>query len=231
MQFAGSFAESSETGDRKPMKLVNVMIGLAVTGMVLSAVSTEAQLDLSGGTVVGSLNETLVGFSPVSDQGMNNGSISTWVVSDTAAGSLDKSGLIFVYQVVNNGPDAIDEVELTGFNNSQVLGEGVYTSVTGITGASPAGSGAYFNSFVNAGGAAFFQGGNLAQGNSASDYLVIFTDASAFGLNYGQEEDNFSAEGDIYAPVPEASTVLAGISMILPLGVGIFRALRKNRLA
>lgn len=33
------------------------------------------------------------------------------------------------------------------------------------------------------------------------------------------------------APVPEASTLMAGAMMILPLGVGLFRAIRKQRTA
>lgn len=214
----------------KIMKPLNVMIAVAVTGMVLSAVSSQAQLDLSGGTVVGSMTQSLIGFSPMSDNGVYNGTISSWVVSDTAVGSPDSTGLIFIYQVVNDGPDAINHIEFTGFNSSEILTADDYTSVTGITGgASPALSGADFGSFSLTGAAnANFDGGNLSS-NSASEYLVIETDASGYGVNYGQEQDDFSAEGNIYAPVPEANTILAGALMILPFGVGVVRALRKDR--
>jgi hypothetical protein len=215
------------------MKSCKVIIGLGIAGLVLSAASSNAQLDVSSGTVEGSLlNQELTGVTPGFNVSANDGMISTWVVSDS---SLDSKGLIFIYQVSNSGLDAIDQVELTGFSYSQVSSTAEFTSVTGITGGSTPNASGYFPGENTFGGTVTFENGDLPNGAGVSDYLVVYTDASTFGINYAQIQDSFSAAGDIYSDpeppvaVPESSTIVAGALMLLPLGIGAFRAIRKDR--
>jgi hypothetical protein len=217
------------------MKNYKKVIGAAAVGLALAAVSSKAQvLNLTGGSIApgGTLaNQELVGVSPGGNVGANNGTISTWVVSDS---SLDASGLIFIYQVVNNGADAIDNVELTGFTSGEVLSTGSYSSLLGLAfGTTPSADGSFPNVEPIIGNVTFQSTTTL--GNTpttdVSDYLAVFTDVTAFGLSYGQIQDNFSGQGNILAPVPEANTVVAGALMLLPLGIGAVRALRKERTA
>lgn len=223
------------------MKPCRTVLSLLVIGLVLSAFSSRAQLNFgSGASIVGSLTDqelTGVVFPPGNNRGANDGSISTWVVHDS---SLDSQGLIFVYQVVNNGPDAIDEVTLTGYGfvTSDILsGSGVYSGVGGSLsfGSTPSASGNTF-AFKGQTGSnpptVAFQDADLASGGT-SDFLVVFTDINDFYNSYGEDQDDFSAAGCIQAPVaadpiPEANTIVAGALMLLPLGVGAVRAIRKE---
>lgn len=234
------------------MKNYKTVIGAAAMGLALAAVSGNAQvisplatgnLNLtsgSGATLDTSLTgQELTGVSPGGNVGANNGSISTWVVSDS---SIDSHGLIFIYQVVNNGIDPIDNVELTGFNPNVVIGAGSYSSLTftSTLGASPvAGTDStpgdppttpYFLTENTFGGTATFENGDLGVGGT-SDFLVVLTDQPTWTGNNGQIQDSFSASGNILVPVPEANTIVAGALMLLPLGIGAVRALRKERVA
>ncbi len=211
-------------------------MGVALAGLLLSVASSEAQLDLTGGTVVGSLTaEQLTGFSPMSNKGVNDGSITTWVVSGADS---DSSGLIFIYQVSNDGiPGDIQNVELTGFTGSEVLSAGAY-SASDITDLSllmgeQTPTGGDFSTALIGSDNVTFQGADL---NGISYFLVVQTDASTFGGSYSQVEGpinsdrTFGAAGSIYTTaVPEASTIMAGALMLLPLGIGAVRAIRKDR--
>ena len=196
-----------------------------VLGLAISVISSRAQvLNLSGGTLVGSLTNaplTGVGFFPPGNNGQNNGSIFSWVVNDP---TLDPSGLTFVYQALNNGFDAIDQVELTStlFTPSQVVATGTYSGLTGSlllpfsTTPDPSGN---FPTAAIFGGTVTFENGQLNNGNTPSYFLVVETDVPAFGPSYGQIQDDFTAIGDILAPavVPEpASSVvfLAGLGCL-----------------
>lgn len=212
------------------MKRCKTLLGLVVTGLVLSAFSSRAQLNLAGGSVVASLtDQELTGVLACYNYGVNDGSISTWVVRDS---SLDSQGLIFIYQVVNNGPDAIDEVTLTGYGlvTANILSGNAYSCVSGLSlGPTPSSNG---NTFAYEGqtgsDTVAFEDADLASGGT-SEYLAVFTDINGYYDSYGQDQDDFSAAGCILAPVPEANTVIAGALMLLPLGVGIVRAIRRDR--
>lgn len=211
------------------MKNYKAVVGAAVVGLTLAAVSSQAQLNLTGGTVVGSLvNQELFQIPPGSPTGANEGSMSSWVISGAAA---DPTGLIFVYQVVNSGPDAVDNAEFTGFIASQVISSSAYSGLTGLAfGSTPTDAG-WSGAATIFGGTATWEAGDLDNGGAISDYLAVLTNVNVFGPSYGQIEDNFSAQANILAPVPEANTVVAGALMLLPLGIGAVRALRKERTA
>jgi hypothetical protein len=204
-----------------------------VLGLAISVVSSRAQLlNLSGGTIVGSLTNaqlTGVGFFPPGNNGQNNGSIYSWVVNDP---TLDPSGLTFVYQALNNGFDAIDQVELTGFQPSQVVAAGTYSGLTGSlllpTSSTPDPSGNFPTPSVF-GGTVTFENGQLNNGNTPSYFLVVETDVQNFGPSYGQIQDDFTAIGNILAPavVPEPSS-----SIVLLAGLGcLFGVLKFRRSA
>jgi hypothetical protein len=68
----------------------------------------------------------------------------------------------------------------------------------------------------------------LGQG-AASYLLYIQTDVTTVGAGTGLEQDNFQALGNTLAPIPEPTTIAAGALMLLPLGIGAMRSLRKDR--
>jgi hypothetical protein len=68
------------------------------------------------------------------------------------------------------------------------------------------------------------------QGGMNSYYMIVYTDLTQFGTSGATVQDGTSINTlPIYAPVPEPTTVLAGALMLLPLGIGAMRCLRKER--
>jgi hypothetical protein len=199
-------------------KIAAALIG----GLALSVLSSNAQtLDLT--------NATLVGSSPLQDlveafptNGLNDGTISTWVVNDP---SLDPSGYTFIYQVVNNSADYLDQVELTGFTSSQIVSDGTFSSEAGLTLAdavAPSSDGIFPYFQVVGQNAATFEVGDLSDVSPGNDsfFLVIETDVNYFGTSYGQIQDGLTATGSILVPVPEPSAsllVLAGFASLYGL--------------
>lgn len=222
------------------MKNYKTVIGAAAVGLALTAVSSQAQLNLTGGSVIGFINQApLTGVAPGSNFGAPNGFVSSWVIQGAAS---DPTGLIFLYQDINGGLGAIDNAEFTGFPGPDVLtgvGQtGAYATLIGapaLPGSSaPSGPGGFFPAYNVFGGTVTFENGNMPAGGFVSDYLAVLTTDTLFTRNFGQIQDGFSADGPTLAPaapVPEASTVVAGALMLLPLGIGAVRALRKERTA
>lgn len=185
----------------------------------MSVTSSRGQtLSMTGATIEQDLtNQTLIN----SATGLNDGSVSTWVVSDS---SVDSQGYIFIYQLENEGPDAVIGANFDNFNPSQVVGNGSYSDVTigglELAGSLPVTPTAYPNftfETVTSGGAAtfgeFFPDVGLPSG-TASWYIVIETDVNSFTTGYGLEQDDFQAHGNILAPnlavygVPEPSSAV-----------------------
>ena len=202
-----------------------IAVGGLVLGLVISVASSRAQnLDLSTGVIEGSLTNsplTGIGFFPPGNNGAPNGSISSWVVNDPA---LDPLGLTFVYQALNNGPDAIDQVELTSslFTPSHVVAAGTFSALTGslfLPASLPPDPGGNFPTPAVFGGTVTFENGQLNTGNTPSYFLVVETDLPSFQLSYGQIQDNFTAVGYILAPAsvpepPSSIVVLAGMGCL-----------------
>jgi hypothetical protein len=216
------------------MKNYKTIIGAAVAGLALTAVSSQAQLNLTGGIVVGQLiNQPLLGIAPGGNVGAFNGTVTSWVIAGAAA---DPNGLIFVYQDVNNGLGPIDNAEFTGFPGPDVISAGSFLTTIGgalpFAGVPTPGAGNFPFPAVF-GGTVTFENGNMPVG-ATSYFLAVLTTDQLFTRNFGQIQDGFSASGTILAPaapVPEANTVVAGALMLLPLGIGAVRALRKERTA
>jgi hypothetical protein len=208
------------------MQNFRAIVVVIVTGFALWVASANAQsLDLSGGTVVGSLtNQTLLNTVTSA----NDGEVSTWVVSDS---SLDSHGYIFIYQLQNEGPDEITGVSFNNFNPSQFVGSGAYSNVfngtlSGSLTVTPASNPSFTYDTITGGGAATFNGGLVMGGTSW--FEVLYTDVNSFNTGYALTQDNFQANGDILAPnsavfgVPEPSSpllLLAGLASFY----GLFR--------
>lgn len=184
-------------------------------------------LDLSGATLEGQLTgQTLFNSATFA----NDGAISSWVVSDP---SVDSQGLIFIYQLENQGPDDFTSASFNSYTKGQYLGSQSYSAVMNgsLPGfVTPTSTTPNFTfDIVTGGGAATF-GGDLPNG-SESSLLAIDTDVTAFNVGYGLGQDDFQAHGLILAPntavygVPEPSSAL-----ILMAGFGCcFVLLRRRR--
>lgn len=197
------------------MQIFRTIAVVIVASLALRAASAHAQtLNLSGGTVVGSLpNQTLLNTATSA----NDGKISTWVISDL---SLDSQGYIFVYQVQNEGPDEITGANFNNFNSGQFVGSGAYSNVDGTLSGSltvtPNSHPSFTFDTITTGGAATFNGG-LDMGDT-SWFEVVDTDVSSFNTGYGLTQDDFQANGEILAPnfavfsVPEPSSPLLSLA-------------------
>ena len=202
------------------VKRINAVV---IAAFLAASASVHAQsLNLSG-TLEGSLpDQELVGAFPFDDVGQDYGLISTWVVNDSA---LDSQGYTFIYQAINSGIDPIDQVELTGFANSVVLGAATYSSLSGslvLPDAVLPDSGGNFLSESTFGNTATFENGDLNNGGTPSFFLVVTTNVKYFDTDTGQIQDDFTAGGNIYAPVPEPSSTLVLFAGLVSL-YGLFR--------
>lgn len=222
------------------MKTKKTIIAVVVALLAVSVASSRAQtLDLTGGTLKGSLTgQTLID----SGNGNPDGQVSSWVVSDS---SVDPSGLIFIYQLENSGPDDIAGLSFNDFSESVVTTptSGTYSSIVNIslpTSVTPSASAGTFTfEGVTGGGAATFSGPvgpvpppALPNGGTQSLFVVVYSDVNSIAGGYVLTQDNFQAYGNILAPlaatnpVPEPSSVI-----LLTGGILCFYAILRCRRA
>ena len=205
----------------------STLIAAAVGGIALCAASSQAQVVANG---AGNVNTTVVyggvaaaplaSQNPAFAQNIQTGNLLSQVYT---AGSLTDpagyTGLTFAFQVSESGPDFIDHISVSGFNLSSV-----YIEYAG-SGVAPT-----FAQLFNGVLTIDFSPHNVLTGQT-SDLIYVFTTATAYAGNVASVDNSFSANTTDLAPVPEASTVMAGALMVLPLGIGAIRALRKERTA
>jgi hypothetical protein len=205
-----------------------------LAALLVSVLSGKAQtLNFTGGSVVNSLtNQELIGSSPPYIGG-NFGTVSSWVVNDPG---LDSSGLIFVYELVNSGPDSMNTASFSDFNGAYVS-SGTYSNLVGsvtLPGSiNPSIINGEFSFFdLSPGGAATFEttlAEGFPNGNSTSWFLVVDTDENSYTDSYVTTDDNYTSFGAILAPseVPEPRA-----SLVLLIGLASFYGiLRFRRLA
>lgn len=206
------------------------MVAVAAAGIAFPASVSQAQV-----LVADLLDQPLTETSP--SVGANDGTISSWVVSDPA---LNPSGYIYIYQVVNAGPDTVTAIEVNGFAGVFLAGASTLNPPVGLPGAlTPGGANVSPNSLtpITPEGSADFIA-SLPSGPSTnatfSGFFDVFVDISLPpSTNYALVKDNFTGYGKTLAPngmpVPEASTMTASALMLLPLGIAAFRAVRRQR--
>lgn len=172
--------------------------------------------------------DTLI--TPYSFGGLN-GTVTSWVVSDPA-NSL--GGLSFYYQVNNTGTEGVSRISAGDFGiipgapvEVSTITAPFDSSVTGgdaptiASRSSGAGSVVGFN----------FVGVPVGMGQS-SVVLVVNTPFLTFGMTPGSvinsSSFNLNLLGPSIAPIPEASTAIAGSLLLLPLAAGALRIVRKR---
>lgn len=211
------------------MKTFTTTYAAVLTSLVFSILSSSAQsLNLSTGTLITSLtNQELVAVLPPIPPGTlaNFGSVSTWVVNDSA---YDTSGYMFIYQIVNTSPDTMENVAFDGFSGGVVTGTGVYSNLVGslslpysFAPADPSGSFTFQD--VSPGGAATFQTSGFPTGGTASFFLVVDTDENSYTPNFATTDDDFDSTGNILSPlatfpVPEPSFAWMTLAGFVCLG-------------
>jgi hypothetical protein len=202
------------------MKSAKILIITVLGVLTVSVASTRGQtLDLTGATLFGGpiTGQTLFD----SGTGANDGIISSWAINDP---TLNPSGLIFIYQLKNSGPDDVTGINFNNYTHSQYVSSASYSSV--INGSLPGAltptvtlSPNFTFDTVTGGGAATFNG-DLAMG-AVSWFVAIDTDVTADNTGYALTQDDFQTHGDILAPnfavfgVPEPSSavlLLAGFA-------------------
>lgn len=217
------------------MKKVSIIAAVG-TGLALTAATSQAQVVLNNDVNVNTTTlYTGPSGTPATTQSplfsatqlgtTQSGNLTSEVFQPTTGGLTDPAGytgITFVFQVSETGNTYVDHISLDGFNLSSVDIE--YASGTG---SAPV----YAN--LSAGTLTIdFSPNNVLTGHT-SDVIYVFTTAQAYTTSGATVDDGVSANTTDYspAPVPEASTVLAGALMLLPLGIGAVRAIRKERTA
>lgn len=162
------------------------------------------------------------------------------------------SGGVYTYAYEFTAPVALGEFEVNVLNSSYVslvLGTGntmigtIATANSATLGASLTaaftGANTSFSTESNSGGVVQWQNSpSAAAGSYAFGFQSMYPPTPGTGSiiddTVGPWGDNPGSGGSpilVPAPVPEASTVMAGALMLLPLGIGALRALRKERVA
>jgi len=209
------------------MKKLTLMAAVSV--IALCAASSQAQVVLNNNTPTG-LTSVYGGAAGAVTASQNPGFSNPPQIGNLlsqvylpGSGLTDPSGytgITFAFQVTETGSDFIDHISLSGFSLSSVYIQ--YASTGGVIPMSAdLVKGVLTIDFTP----------NMVSTGQTSDLIYVFTTATAYSGNNATVDDGVSANTTDLAPVPEASTVMAGALMVLPLGIGAIRALRKERTA
>jgi hypothetical protein len=212
------------------MKNYKTILAAAAVGLGLSAATSQASLNINSGGTLGSLSQitsTTQSYSDVVGGLDLAGTLTSTVYS--GANALTLGGDTFVYSLAESGApgvnDVVDSLSLTGFAGTTY--SVYYITPTGAQ-ISPAGTYTVSSSGV----ITLLFNQNLTAGQGFSQ-IVLYDSSPTYAPNLAAVLDTLSANtADLApAPVPEASTVMAGALMLLPLGIGAVRAIRKERTA
>jgi len=212
------------------MKNYKTILAAAAVGLGLSAATSQASLNINSGGTLGSLSQitsTTQSYSDVVGSLDLAGTLTSTVYS--GVNGLTLGGDTFVYSLAESGApgvnDVVDSLSLTGFAGTTY--SVYYITPTGSQ-ISPAGTYTVSSSGV----ITLLFNQNLTAGQGFSQ-IVLYDSSPTYAPNLAAVLDTLSANtADLApAPVPEASTVMAGALMLLPLGIGAVRAIRKERTA
>jgi hypothetical protein len=215
------------------MKNYNKVIAAVVAGIVCSAVTSHAALaTINQGTGVPALN---VGLTGVPLTGIGGGTLfdtltsnysfagnTGTIVSSVYTGDANNplGGLTFIYALTVSTGD-IATVALNDFGSLAKVAVGWGTSSGGIISA---------ENFTSSGVVNFSFQDSITNG-LGTQYLVVGTAATTDEVGGTGFTDGgvFPTLTPILVPVPEPATVVAGALLLLPLGIGAVRSLRKER--
>jgi hypothetical protein len=213
------------------MKNYKTILAAAAVGLGLSAATSQASLNINSGGTLGGLSQitsTTQNYSDISGSLDLAGTLTSAVYS--GVNGLTLGGDTFVYTLAESGApgvnDVVDSLSLTGFAGTTY--SVYYITPTGSQ-ISPAGT---YNVAPSTGVITLLFNQNLTAGQGFSQ-IVLYDSSPTYAPNLAAVLDTLSANtADLApAPVPEASTVMAGALMLLPLGIGAVRAIRKERTA
>ncbi len=205
------------------MKNNKTIIGVAIAGVLLAATTTQASLSLTTETSSG---QSLSGQS--ASLFSSTGSLITSSSQNYSVGSgptLDSGTFVTSVYSYNGGDLFVYSVTLTAGDLSGITAS-VFSGT--VSGASSVATSSYEN---NNGGVVFSLGGASSL-NTAYDFAVWTSNTILVPGEVAIKDNTTADEVSLTATaVPEASTIMAGALMILPLGIGAFRAVRKERMA
>ena len=213
------------------MKNYKTIIAVVAAGLACSAVTSRATLtgiSSPGGSVSSVPASTPTFGTLLADtgalgysfgSGADTGTVETKVyASDTESGAL--SGYAFVYTVtVTKGDLAI--FSPNGFGGLTSIAVGSISGAVPMVMDWDEGNGVVDVIFKDSAG-----GTPL----TTTATVIVDTSATAYSPNLASLSDNAPPGAmSILAPVPEPTTFVAGALMLLPLGIGAVRSLRKER--
>jgi len=170
--------------------------------------------------------DTLV--TPYSFGGIS-GTITSWAVKDPAN---PLGGLSFYYQVSNTGTEGISRVSTSDFGLIPAATVDVSTIVAPFDSSLTGGVTPEFGTRSTGAGSVvgfFFLGSEVLPGQH-SVALVVNTPYQYLQISSGSIIDSSSVNVNILSPsiIPEPSTILAGILLLIPLGASALRIVRKT---
>jgi hypothetical protein len=198
------------------MRKTQIAVMAAALVMAAQARATLYDITFSGsdgnGTVTGSGKIDIVG-------GYADGGYFNFNAGDFYSG---------VTYNLNYGPGGGANITLAGIANTSGL------NLNGDNGVNPGGT-----TYIDSVGLLFDSTGNVGnQGSYAGDVLNLWGNGPGSYTLYGAGPDfpfnGIEANGNVtmsLAPVPEPTTIIAGVSMLLPFGASALRSLRKKQMA
>jgi hypothetical protein len=198
-----------------------------IAGLSLSVAASKAQI-INSGASLSSLAQITTSSANYSDSSGLDGTLVSTVYS--GVNGLTQGGLTFVYTLSESGgaSDNVDGLSLTGFKGT------TYTVYYESSAGGVSAGGTY--TVGSSGIITMNFASNLTPG-SAYQQVVIYDSDPNYAPNLAGVIDSSAANAadlapaPLPSPVPEASTIVAGASMLLPLGIGALRTLRKERTA
>jgi hypothetical protein len=203
------------------MKTYQTIIAAVAAGLTCSTSAFAALVPISVGQSQNPIGTTSVagGASSLdtitsSLTGSDTGSFTATVYTHDSNNYFGLTGLTFVYSLsLTSGQ--VGKISLNDFFTGSVVL------------ANDAGVAASYGNFVSGGTVGFGYFNDF----TGSTTLIVQTAAAGFDISNALFQDGVQSDATSLAPVPEASTVMAGALMLLPFGMGAIRSLRKDRTA
>jgi hypothetical protein len=193
-----------------------------------AAQASLTTLTPGSGAGIGTVSDsTVLGAATLTSSFANGpqvGTLSSWAFSGDAANPYGIADEVFVYRVTETAtpPDDIGTLAINGFGGLGSIAVGY-----GGSGVTP------YAAIFEPNGTINFDFFGIPSAGLTSALLYVYTSATTHAGNNANVIDSTTAIASSLAPepapIPEPTTVLAGALMLLPLGIGALRSLRKER--